>query len=77
MASHRTTLILDEETQKAARELAARYGCSFSEAIRRAVLRHRANVFGVWLKAEVRECNSSNGYLSYLKVMMRRWRFGG
>ncbi len=47
MASHRTTLILDEETRKAARELAARYGCSLSEAIRRAVVRQRESVLGI------------------------------
>lgn len=46
MAS-RTTLILDEDTKQAARELALRYGCSTSEAIRRAILRHRDAVFGV------------------------------
>jgi hypothetical protein len=43
----RTTLILDPETRQAARQLALRYGCSTSEAIRRAVLRHRDSVFGV------------------------------
>ena len=43
----RTSLILDEETRKAARQLALRYGCSTSEAIRRAVLRHREALFGV------------------------------
>ncbi len=45
--SQRTTLILDPETRQAARELALRYGCSTSEAIRRAVLRHRDTMFGV------------------------------
>lgn len=45
--AHRTTLILDDETRKAARELAVRYDCSASEAIRRAVIRHRDAVFGV------------------------------
>jgi hypothetical protein len=44
---YRTTLMMDNETQRAARELALRYGCSTSEAIRRAVLRHRDAVFGV------------------------------
>jgi hypothetical protein len=47
MATQRTTLVLNEETRSAARELALRYGCSMSEAIRRAVLRHRDAVFGV------------------------------
>ncbi len=43
----RTSLILDEETKHAARQLALRYGCSTSEAIRRAILRQRDAVFGV------------------------------
>jgi hypothetical protein len=45
--AHRTTLILNEETRVAARQLATRYECSASEAIRRAVVRHRDSVFGV------------------------------
>ncbi len=45
--SQGTTLILDPETRHAARQLALRNGCSTSEAIRRAVLRHRDSVFGV------------------------------
>jgi hypothetical protein len=43
----RTTLVLDEETKQAARQLALRCGCSTSEAIRRAILYHRDSVFGV------------------------------
>ena len=43
----RTTILLDDEIQAAARELALRYGCSASEAIRRSVLRHREAVMGV------------------------------
>ena len=43
----RTTVMLDEEARYAARELALRYGCSVSEAIRRAVLRHRDAVLGI------------------------------
>jgi len=39
--------MLDEETREAARELAARYGCSVSEAIRRAVMAHRDSACGV------------------------------
>ena len=39
--------MLDDDTRVAARELAHRYGCSTSEAIRRAVLRHREAVLGV------------------------------
>ena len=45
--AHRTTLILDDEARKAARQLALCYGCSASEAIRRAVIRHRDAVCGV------------------------------
>ncbi len=45
--SQRTTLLLDDETRNAARQLALRYGCSTSEAIRRAILKHRDAVFGV------------------------------
>ena len=45
--SKRTTLLLDDEVRAAARALAYRYGCSTSEAIRRAVLGHRDAVFGI------------------------------
>ena len=38
---------MDEESRQAARQLATRYGCSTSEAIRRAVIRHRDAVFGI------------------------------
>ena len=40
-------MLLDEETQNAARELAATYACSVSEAIRRAVVSQRDVVLGV------------------------------
>ena len=43
----RTTLVLDDETKRAARQLALRYGCSTSEAIRRAILHQRDFVFGI------------------------------
>ena len=43
----RTTILLDEDTREAARQLALQYDCSTSEAIRRAVVRHRDAVFGV------------------------------
>ena len=39
--------MLDEEARHAAGELAHRYGCSVSEAICRAVLRHRDAVLGI------------------------------
>jgi len=37
--AQRTTLVLDERTRRAARDLARRYDCSTSEAIRRAVVK--------------------------------------
>jgi hypothetical protein len=46
MAS-RTTLILDEKARQAARQLAQRYGCSLSEATRRALIRQRDAEVGV------------------------------
>ena len=49
--AQRTTLLLDDETKRAARQLAMRYDCSTSEAIRRAVVRHRDTVFGVPAKS--------------------------
>ena len=45
--AHRTTLLFDDETRRAAKELALRYDCSTSEAVRRAVVRHRDAVFGI------------------------------
>lgn len=36
--AHRTTLILDDRARAAARDLARRYDCSTSEAIRRAIV---------------------------------------
>ena len=44
--AYRTTLLLDDETRTAARELALRYDCSTSEAIRRPVRGHREAVLG-------------------------------
>jgi len=46
MAS-RTTLVLDDEAREAARQLARRYGCSLSEAMRRALVRQRDADVGV------------------------------
>ncbi len=45
--SYRTSLLLDEESRTAARQLALRFDCSTSEAIRRAIVRQRDAVFGV------------------------------
>lgn len=44
--------MLDEATHAAARDLARRYRCSVSEAIRRAVLRHHESVLGVSAEAQ-------------------------
>ena len=46
MAS-RTTLVLDDSAREAARELARRYGCSLSEATRRALIRQRDAELGL------------------------------
>ena len=45
--AYRTTILLDDEVRTAARELASVYRCSTSEAIRRAVIRHRDAVYGL------------------------------
>ena len=38
---------MDEEARRAAKQLAALYDCSVSEAIRRAIVRHRDAVLGI------------------------------
>jgi len=43
----RTTLVLDDKAREAARQLARRYGCSVSEATRRALVRQRDAELGV------------------------------
>ena len=45
--SHRTTIVLDDAAFEALRDLSRRYGCSASEAVRRALVRHRDEVVGV------------------------------
>lgn len=47
MATKRTTLILDEESGKAARQLADHYACPISDAIRRSLIAQRDSVAGV------------------------------
>lgn len=42
----RTTLLLDDEARRAARELALKLDCSVSEAIRRAVVGYRDHLTG-------------------------------
>jgi hypothetical protein len=44
---HRTTLLLDAESRRAAREIAHKLECSVSEAIRRAVVGYRDQLAGV------------------------------
>jgi hypothetical protein len=41
MQELRTTIVLDEASRRAARQLARRWDCSISEAIRRALIRQR------------------------------------
>jgi antitoxin component of RelBE/YafQ-DinJ toxin-antitoxin module len=45
--AHRTTLLLDDETRAAARDLARQYGVTVSEAIRRSVIRQRDLAVGL------------------------------
>lgn len=45
--SSRTTLVLDDRAREAAQQLARRYGCSVSEATRRALVRQRDAELGV------------------------------
>lgn len=45
--AQRTTVILDNDSKRADRELALRYDCSMSEAIRRAVVKQRDALLGV------------------------------
>lgn len=43
----RTTLVLDDKAREAARQLSRRYGCSVSEATRRALIRQRDAEVGI------------------------------
>jgi hypothetical protein len=43
----RTTIVLDEPSEEALRALTRHYGCSASEAIRRALIKHRERALGV------------------------------
>jgi antitoxin component of RelBE/YafQ-DinJ toxin-antitoxin module len=45
--SHRTTIVLDDESLAAAREVSRKLGCSMSEVVRRALLRYRDLASGV------------------------------
>ena len=53
MAGRRTTLILDEESGRAARQLADHYRCPVSDAIRRSLIAQRDSVAGVPKKARL------------------------
>jgi predicted CopG family antitoxin len=48
--SHRTTIVLDDASYEALRELRRADGCSASEAVRRAVLQRRERELGVPLE---------------------------
>ena len=54
MAVQRTTLLLDDGSRKAARQIAAKLDCSVSEAIRRAVVGYRAGLLGATPKVRER-----------------------
>ena len=43
-------MVLDDQARDAARQLARRYGCSVSEAIRRSILRQRDAALGLTLR---------------------------
>ena len=45
--SYRTTILLDEESRRAAKELALRMDCSVSQAIRNAIVGYRDASLGV------------------------------
>lgn len=45
--SSRTSILLDDATREAAKQLAATYGCTMSDAIRLAIVAHRDRVVGV------------------------------
>lgn len=45
--SARTSILLDAATREAAQQLAAKYGCTMSDAIRRAIVQQRDRVLGV------------------------------
>jgi hypothetical protein len=47
MTGRRTTLILDDEADAAARELADYYGCPVPDAIRRSLIAQRDSLAGV------------------------------
>lgn len=48
--AQRTTIVLDDKARDAARQLARRYGCSVSEAIRRSLLRQRDAALGLTVR---------------------------
>lgn len=47
MSSTRTSILLDTKTREAAQQLAATFGCTMSDAIRRAIVQQRDALVGV------------------------------
>jgi len=58
MALQRTTLLLDDGSRKAAKQIAAKLDCSVSEAIRRAVVGYRDGLLGASPKVRARRRRS-------------------
>lgn len=57
MASHRTTIMLDEASRRAAKELATALEVAPAEAVRRAIVAYRDQVLGAspdWRKQRLR-----------------------
>ena len=76
MAS-RTTLILDDEARAAARQLARRYGCSLSEAMRRALVRQRDAEVGVPRERRRERSRALRRLISLFRATTRLPRSGG
>jgi predicted transcriptional regulator len=53
MANHRTTILLDDESRRAAKQLATALDVPPSEAVRRAIVAYRDQIVGV--SADVRK----------------------
>lgn len=56
--AHRTTILLDDESRRAARELATALDVTPSEAVRRAVVAYRDQVVGVSADARKRRARA-------------------
>lgn len=64
--SHRTTVVLDEEAQQAARELAQKFEVSTSQAIRQAIVGYRNIVMGVVPEVRQRRLAAFNRLIEML-----------